>query len=252
MKSLKFLLLLLSPFLLIIFLQSNIQAQSEDENVDYQMVNITSGTTIYTEDTKNIIGSPLILESFEAGRFLFDLKNASKVLPINYDGHKNQVLFIKDDKIQVININSIRGFVFEKPSNFSQTDDVQEVFSLEIRHKKFGFEEPTPVQVLYNQDSGVKLLAIHKISLMKGNSKDPFTGKVTDRYVEFTEYFLQTPDGEMTELRRLRDKDIINVLGKKYKNELKSFMRSNDLDGRSQKDLAKLLAHFESNVYEKP
>ena len=247
MKPLNYLLLAL----LVSLLTTHVQAQDEDP-VDYQTVPITnqSGTQIYTEDTKDVVGSPLIKESFENGRILFDSNKASEVMPINYDAYRNQVLFIKDDQVRVLNISSVRGFIFEKPDNFASSDKVQEVYTLQLRDEELGFTEPTPVQVLYNQKSGLKLLAVHRINLMKGNSKDPFTGKVTDRYIGDTEYFLQTKDGEMTELRRLRDKDIMNVLGKEYKKQLKSFMKKNDLDGRSQKDLAKLLAYYDNNLSE--
>ena len=251
MKPLKF---YLSSILLILFTVTSspgIFAQSED-NIDYETVEITNqaGTTIYTEDSKDVIGSPLIKESFENGRILFENNKASQVMPLNYDSYKNQVLFIKNDQVRILNTASVKGFVFEKPSNFTNSDKVQEVYTLQMRNPEFGFTEPTPIQVLYNQQSGLKLLALHKTNLMKGNSKDPFTGKVTDRYISDTEYFLQKKDGEIIELRRLRAKDIMNVLGKKYKKELRSFMKSNDLDDRSQKDLAKLLAYYDNNLSE--
>lgn len=237
--------------LLVITLPQNVQAQIEDP-VDYETVPITSksGTLIYAEDSKEIKGSPLIKESFENGRILFEANQASEVVPINYNAYTNQIVFIKNDEVRILNLNGVRGFIFEKPADFASSDKVQEVYTLQLRDEELGFTEPTPVQVLYNQKTGLKLLAVHRINLMKGNSKDPFTGKVTDRYIGGTDYYLQTRDGEITELRRLRAKDIMNVLGKEYKKELKSFMKKNDLDGRSQKDLAKLLAYYDSNLAE--
>ncbi|PWG74933.1 hypothetical protein DF186_15335, partial [Enterococcus hirae] len=92
--------------------------------------------------------------------------------------------------------------------DFNSSDKVQEVFTLQIRDDALGFNEVTPVQVLYNEGTGLRLLAVHRVSLMKGNSKYPFTGKVTDRYISKTDYYLQTKDGKYKELRRLRDKDI--------------------------------------------
>jgi hypothetical protein len=229
-----------------VFTQS-VTAQNTDD-LDYQTVEVmnSAGTLIYSEDTKDIQGSPLIKESFENGRILYPDNKASEVVPINYDAYKNQVLFIKNDQIRVLNTVGVKGFMFEKPENFEQTDKVQEVFTFQIRDKALGFDELTPVQVLYNQGSGIKLLALHKVNLMRGNTKDPFTGKVVDRYVSGVEYYLQKSDGEFEKLRRLRSKDIIRKLDRSHRKDLNNFMKENDLDGKSEKDLVKLLAYYDN------
>ncbi len=228
---------------------STANAQTNDP-VDYQTIEITNstGTQIYTENTTDVVGSPLLKESFENGRILFTGDKASEVVPINYDAHKNQILFIKNNQIRILNIQNVRGFAFETTANFQQSGKVQEVYTLQLRNEEFGFTEKTPVQVLYNQETGLKLLGVFDVRFMKGNSKDPFTGKVIDRYIPSTTYYLQTHDGNIHKLRRLRDKFIINELPKKHRKQLKSFIKKNDLDGRSQKDLVKLLAHYDANV----
>ena len=249
MKLLK--LLFLPAFLIgfILFPETSVYAQDEDD-FDYQTVNITNqaGTTIYAEDKKETEGSPLIKESFENGRILFESGKASQVLPINYDSYKNQVLFIKDDRIMVLNTNGVKGFMFEKPANFKNSDKVQEVFTFQIRDEELGFSEPTPVQVLYNQGTGLKLLALHETSLMRSNSKDPFTGKQIDRYMNSTEYYLQKHNGDIEKLRRLRAKDIMRQYSRKDRRAMKDFMDENDLDDRSQKDLAKLMTFIDNNM----
>lgn len=224
-------------------------AQNTDE-VDYQTVEVmnSAGTLIYAEETKDIQGSPLIKESFENGRILYPGNKASEVVPLNYDAHKNQVLFIKNNQIRVLNTVGVKGFMFEKPENFEQSDEVQEVFTFQIRDEALGFDEITPVQVLYSQGQGVKLLAVHRVNLMRGNAKDPFTGKVVDRYVSGVEYYLQKPNGEFEKLRRLRSKDIIKKLDRSHRKELNNFMKENGLDGKSEKDLAKLLAYYDTLI----
>lgn len=236
-------------FVFTVALSANVTAQNDDP-VDYNTVDITNqpGTTIYAENNKDIQGNPLIKDSFENGRILFGDNKASKVMPINYDAYKNQILFIENNQIKVLNLNGVKGFVFEEPADFNSSDKVQEVFTLQIRDEALGFNEVTPVQVLYNQGTGLKLLAVHRVNLMKGNTKDPFTGKVTDRYISSIDYYLQTKDGDTEKLRRLRDKDIIKALDRNHRKDLRSFMKSNDLDGRSQKDLVKLLAYYDNNL----
>lgn len=231
------------------FAATSVQAQDEDD-FDYQTVNITNqaGTTIYAEENKEIEGSPLIKESFENGRILFESGKASQVLPINYDSHKNQVLFIKDDRIMVLNTTGVKGFMFEKPDDFESSDKVQEVYTFQIRNEELGFSEPTPVQVLYNQGTGLKLLAVHETNLLRSNRKDPFTGKQVDRYMNSTEYYLQKHNGDIEKLRKLRAKDIMRQYDRKERRAMNNFMDENDLDDRSQKDLAKLMTFIDNNL----
>jgi hypothetical protein len=238
------------PILALFMVFATVNVQAQDDPVDYQNVEVMSptGTTIYAENNTDIQGSPLIKKSFENGRILFTSGKASEVMPLNYDSYKNQVLFIKNKKVMILNTTGVKGFMFTLPGNFASSDKAQEVYTLLLRDKEFGFSEPTPIQVLYNGGSGVQLLAYHQTSLMKGNSKDPFTGKVTNRYINSTDYYLKKKNGKVIKLRRLRDNDIIKALGKKYKKPLKSFMKDNDLDGRSQKDLAKMLAYYDENL----
>ncbi|MFP8487747.1 hypothetical protein ACKGJO_01485 [Gracilimonas sp. Q87] len=236
-------------FLLAIIDSKQTLAQNADE-IDYQTVQITNeaGTTIYAENTKDVIGSPLLKESFENGRILFESGKASEVLPINYDSYKNQVLFIKDNKIMVLNTTGVKGFLFEKSTNLDESNKIQEVFSFKINHPEFGFKEPTPVQVLYDQGTGLKLLALHETNLMRSNRKDPFTGKETERYINSLEYFLQKHNGEIEKLRKLRSKDIINAFDGDNQRKFRQFMRDNDLDNRSEKDLVKLMTYIDNAI----
>ncbi|MEX0843930.1 MAG: hypothetical protein WD022_01570 [Balneolaceae bacterium] len=54
--------------------------------------------------------------------------------------------------------------------------------------------------------------------------------------------------GHIEKLRRLRAKDIIKKLD--HQKALRSFMKDNNLDNRSEKDLAKLLAYYDSLLAE--
>ncbi|MAO64330.1 MAG: hypothetical protein CL666_04970 [Balneola sp.] len=235
---------------LALFLTVHANAQNTGNETDYQTVQITNkaGTTIYAEDKTEVKGSPLLKESFENGRILFESGKASEILPINYDSYKNQVLFIKDQKIMVLNTNGVKGFMFETPADFQNTDKVQEVFSYQIRETELGFDELTPVQVLYNQGTGLKLLAVHRTNLMRSNSKDPFTGKKTERYINSEEFFIQKHNGDIEELRRLRAKDIIRKYDRSDRKALNNFMDENDLDSRSEKDLVKLMTYIDNTL----
>lgn len=250
MKSYKTLFI---PALALIFataLSIQASAQNTGDETDYQTVQITNnaGTTIYAEDKTEVEGSPLLKESFENGRILFESGKASEILPINYDSYKNQVLFIKNEQIMVLNKNGVKGFMFQTPADFQNSDKVQEVFTYQIRETELGFDELTPVQVLYNQGNGLKLLAVHETNLMRSNSKDPFTGKKTERYINSVEYYLQKHNGDIEGLRRLRAKDIIRKYDRSDRKALNNFMKENDLDSRSEKDLVKLMTYIDNTM----
>lgn len=242
----------LIPLLLIIlaFFSVDLIAQERQENsVGHEVPLLTNraGTHIYTTNSTEVIGSPLLKNEFKNGRVLFKPNSQSEITPINFDLQKNQILFKKNGQTLVLDKKDIKGFFFEIPQDFTSSEEIQEVYSFQHNNKEFGFTETTPVQVLYNQNSGLQLLAVHEVKLIKGNRKDPFTGKVTDRYVSDTEYFLQTPDHNMHKLRRLRAKDIIKAIDNS-KDELHSFIKQNDLDEKSEKDLVRLLSYYDKNI----
>jgi hypothetical protein len=142
----------------------------------------------------------------------------------------------------------VKGFSFETPKDIDHSESVQEKYTFRVSDSEFDFTEPTPVQVLYDQNGAIKLYAIHKVKFVTGNRQDPFTGKITDQYKSDTEYFLKIPGNEMHKLRRLRAKEIINALGDDSKKELDTFFNENDLDDKSERDLVRLLAYYESII----
>jgi hypothetical protein len=219
---------------------------AQDRDLDYETVRVADGNTIYTENVTDVQGNPLIKDSFENGRILYRDGKASEIYPLNYNAYQNQVLFIKDRQVMVLNLNNVKGFIFNTPPDFDQSDKVQEVFSFQVKHENLDFEEPTPVQVMYNMGTGLQLIAVHKSSLMRGNSKDPYTGKTIDRYMSGVEYYLIDKDGELNELRRLRSRDIIRSFDREHQDALNDFMDDNNLDGDSQKDLVKLLTYYDN------
>lgn len=213
----------------------SVQAQEED----LTQRNIVSGNTIYTTNNNAYTGSPLLKESFENGRILFTNNGVSEMVPINYDTHKNQVLFIKNNEIRVLSMGGVKGFVFEKSD---ESQKVQERFTLGLNIPGKKISKQAALQVLYQGE--VKLLAHHQTSLMKGNSPDPYTGKITDRYVSKTNYYIQKKNGEFVGTK-LRIKNIIKDLPRKHRKELRKFAKENDLDNRSEVDIVKLLTFYD-------
>ncbi|MCG2590586.1 hypothetical protein [Rhodohalobacter sulfatireducens] len=240
----------LSIFLLILFCVDLKAQVGPEETSAYDLSEMThlGGTRIYSVNSTDIEGTPLLNDEFKKGRFLFTSGNQSEIVPINYDLEQNLILFKKDDQIMILENVDVKGFSFEPPRDYDRSENVQEKYTFRVSDSEFDFTEPTPVQVLYDQNGAIKLFAIHKVKFVRGNRQDPFTGKITNRYKSDTEYFLKIPGNEMHKLRRLRAKEIINALGGDSKKELYTFIDENDLDDKSERDLVRLLAHYESKI----
>lgn len=234
-----------------VFFSVDLKAQAEPEKKSaYNLSELShlGGTRIYTVNATDVVGTPLLYDEFKNGRFLFTSNNQSEVVPINYDLEQNLILYKKDSQIMILDKENIKGFFFENPQDFDSSESIQEKYALQLTDKEFDLTEPIPVQVLYDQNGAIKLFALHKVKFVRGNRQDPFTGKITNRYKSDTEYFLKTPDNEMHKLRRLRAKDIIKTIGDDSKKELNTFIKQNDLDEKSQKDLVRLLAYYDKKI----
>ena len=241
---------LLSIFLLILFCVDLKAQVGPEETSAYDLSEMThlGGTRIYSVNSTDVEGTPLLNDEFKKGRFLFTSDRKSEIVPINYDLERNLILYKKDDQIMILENVNVKGFSFEPPQDFNPSDSIQEKYMFRVSDNEFDFTEQTPVQVLYDQNGAIKLFAIHKVKFVRGNRQDPFTGKITNRYKSDTEYFLKTPDNEMHKLRRLRAKEIINTLSDDSKKELKTFIDENDLDDKSEKDLVRLLAYYDTKI----
>ncbi len=243
----------LIPFSLILLVLFSVDVNAQvgpEETNPYDLSELThlGGTRIYTVNTTDVEGTPLLNEEFKKGRFIFRSDKKSEIVPINYDLERNLILFKKDDQTLVLENVDIKGFSFETSQDSKSSESVPEEYTFRVNDKEFDLTEPTPVQVLYDQNGAIKLFAVHKRKLVRGHKQDPFTGKVTNRYENETEYYLETPDQEMHKLRRLRAKDIINTIGEDSEKELNTFIDENNIDEKSEKDLVRLLAFYDKEI----
>jgi hypothetical protein len=243
----------LFPISLILFTLLSVELRAQvgpEETSAYDLSELThlGGTRIYNVNSIDVEGTPFLYEEFKNGRFLFTSGRQSEILPINYDLEKNLMLYKKDNQIMILENINIKGFSFEPHQDFDSSESIREQYTFQLHENEFDFNEPIPVQILYDQNGAVKLFALHKVKFIRGNRQDPFTGKITNRYKSDTEYFLKKPGNEMHKLRRLKAKDIINAIGDDSKKELNAFIDENDLDENSQKDLIKLLTYYDKKI----
>lgn len=243
----------LISFILTLFLLFSIDAKAqvspeEKEAYDLSELSYLGGTRIYTVNMTEVEGTPFLNEDFKKGRFLFTSGKQSELVPINFDLERNLILYKKDGQTLILENVKIKGFTFEIPPNSDLPASFQEKYTFRLPGNEFNVNGLTPIQVLYDQNGAVKLFAVPRVKLVRGHKQDPFTGKVTNRYENETEYFLKTSDDEIHELRRLRAKDIINAIGDDSKKELNRFIDENNLDDKSEKDLVRLLAYYDKEI----
>jgi hypothetical protein len=236
--------------LLILFtIDAKAQVSPEEKNAyDLSELSYLGGTRIYSVNMTDVEGTPFLNEDFKKGRFLFTSGKQSEVVPINFDLERNLILYKKDSQTLILENVKIKGFTFEKPTNSDLPISFQEKYTFRLPDNEFNVNGLTPIQVLYDQNGAVKLFAVPKVKLVRGHKQDPFTGKVTNRYENETEYFLKTPDDEIHELRRLRAKDIINAIGDDSKKVLNRFIDENDLNEKSEEDLVRLLSYYDNEI----
>lgn len=236
---------------LFVLFSIDVKAQVSPEEKDaYNLSELSylGGTRIYTVNLTDIEGTPFLNEEFKKGRFLFTSGKQSELVPINFDLERNLILYKKDSQTMILENVKIKGFTFEDPTNSNLSSNFQEKYTFRLPHSEFNVNGLTPIQVLYDQNGAVKLFAVPRKKLVRGHKQDPFTGKVTNRYENETEYYLKTSDDEIHELRKLRAKDIIKAIGDDSKKELETFIEENDLDEKSHKDLVKLLRYYDKEI----
>lgn len=242
MKSKKFFAGITALCVTLIFGFSEARAQSSDSNLEQVEITNSVGTQIYT--TKNdseVKGSPLYNKDFTDGYVIFKNGKKSEVVPINLDTHQNLIVFKQDGKMMVLSPVDINGFVIENGKSGSSDRFVVGVESKDPEITKY-----TPLRSMYEGEN-IQMYAFHKTHLIKGNTKDPFTGKVVDRYYNDTKYVLRLADGSVVETKD-RVKDVIKDLPKEHHKELEKFMKKRKLKNKSQKDIAVLLAYYNDNV----
>ncbi|MDR9419435.1 hypothetical protein [Gracilimonas sp.] len=240
MKNYYLLPLLITAF--IISTSNHIQAQDRIVNVSEFVENAT--TRIYTTGTKEVEGSPLLMDSFVPGRVILRDGKMSEIVMLNYDSHRNQLLIKNNDTdVLILDHRNIKEFVFLT----SNRAGVDKRFNYSVRMPELGLEELTPVEILFQgENSGLKLFTVHKTSFSQATRPDPLTGKMVDRYISKSNTYIQKPDGTTEEINRIRISRVIDTFNEDQRELLENYVDDNDLNNRSTEDLIKLLGYFDS------
>lgn len=209
------------------------QAKITQEFIESQMNEAKKGIG----SNREIEGSPYYREDWNPGYFIKTNDKATSSYPMRFNINKNQLEFKFDENtLYIASPKPIKGFVLT-PKNgpiitFKQGYDIP----------NSNISQNTFVQVLH--DGKTKLLLHHRNRLLKGHSKDMFTGKITDRYISESNYYLIDENGQAEQVK-LREKDLLKKLAKSLKTQLKTFIDKNKLNLKSEEDVITLLAEYD-------
>lgn len=217
----------------LIFLSSTLLIAQEESLDNFRLMHNPSNTITVSNDTETI-GTPLYNKDWELGHVVFASGSKSKQTLLIYNSFTNELFFKgEDEKIQVLDNSKLKGFSF---------DIRNEQFVFGYASSEFDFDQRTPLKVLY--DGKTKLFVLHQTAKQSGNSKDPLTGKVTNRFIPFETILIRNADGEFVKTR-IRKKNLVNDLGA-HKKELEAFIKESKNKVKSEEDAAKIIAFFDT------
>ncbi|MDX1637205.1 MAG: hypothetical protein R3281_04495 [Balneolaceae bacterium] len=186
----------------------------------------------------NVEGTRYYNEEWLPGEIVLIDNVRTENLDLKMDALNNQVHF-KVDENQILGLNSenVRSFYLQK-------GDEKIYFLNGYTYPRAGITSETFLRVVHQGES-VSLLAHHTAEIRESRTSIVATaGSVSGNFVHRTDYYLQKNNGELQKVRKLKKKHVLREF-EEYDDELERFADQNDLDFRNEKDVAKILAHFD-------
>lgn len=225
---------LLSLLLFLLYLPLHAQDQEITET-DWRDWTRGSKMVKTTGPNEEVEGTPYFNPEWTQGQVHLRSQSKTEKVPLRYNAHSNELEFKKDGEVLVAMPRMVTGFTVRDKDN-------RQVFF------KSGFKSPEHdihpgLFLRMIHDGKVKLAVKHKTDYYKAHSVDPLSGKKTSQFIPKKDYYLITEDGTFHDIK-LKRKHILRALGE-YGDKLKDFARTNDLDFGEEKDIGKILSHYE-------
>lgn len=218
----------LITFILIIHCFTKINGQKNYSNLrSGQMYNyhpiFSSNTNAFQSTKRKIEGSRFVLNDFEKNGKVFIKGQAYTTTGLNIDILNNDVVFkLTNDSILILEKSVID--------------------SLNIGVQKFKKKtDNTLYEVLWQKKDKI-LYKTYSCHVQKGHTNVMKGTTENDKYKIYSLYYFKKK-GSMEEIFQPNKKAIINLLGKNQK-QVKKFIKSNNLNIKSDQDLIKVLDYF--------
>lgn len=186
------------------------------------------------------IGTPYVYKEFLNGNIYFTDNSVILNRPINYDCYNNRVLLHYGEEDHIMNSRQIESLEFEVSDDSYSV--FRQVFVLEKKKTVF-------MKVLYEGKS-----TLYKY-YFKNFHKADYTGPYSqerryDEYLDDQEWYLEPGDQEVQKLKP-RKKAILQILESR-KGEIEHFLKTEDIDLKSDQDLVRLIEFYDGLAAESP
>ena len=188
---------------------------------------------IMTMPNTNTIGSPYLNEDFYRGYVMINPRTKSETLNLRYNIEENEVEYIKDGDVFILEGSEISGFVL-----IGEDKNIE--FKNGFRTDVKGINMNTIMRSVF--DGNVKLLVNYRSVLNEDLARYSSATK-TNKYEVFKNYYLVTSGDIFHEVKDPKE-DILKALSSK-RETLERFINNNDLDLDYEKDIVTLLSYYE-------
>lgn len=227
--------LLIIPFLVVSFFPEPVLSQQgqvkdiEREDLD----ELGTANVMRTKQATETQGTPYLNPTFLRGEAIINGGATTQPLYLRLDTEKNNVEILRNDEIQILDIDKIEGFRI-----FTNEEDV--IFKNGFKSDEHDIKRRILLRVMY--DGITKFVAHHHSSLKEDL---PSYGSATQQnaYVSFMNYYIITPDGTFNKVKLNKD-EILNVLSDQ-KQELQKLANSNDWSFDNEDDVQELIAEYD-------
>ena len=200
-------------------------------NFDNLFNQVYTGTRVYSGDLSKVQGSQFRNENFVQGKIRV-LGGNSMLVPLRYNAFKD-VFQVKQDNGELSYVNRSRELFFElgnetyKIFRFNSEGKILEEYFI----------------ILTNGGENFTFLLRPRKAVAKGKPpRDGFTPATPSKFIEIEEYYLKNGMAAANPIN-LKKKEILNQLSDKKK-EVETFAKKNKLSYKKPKDVAKIIAHY--------
>lgn len=223
-------------FLNFFFLTATVFAQvNQITREQLQDMTKVSGS-LMTKSVTETIGSPYLSEDFLQGHILMNEKARTESTGIRYNIEKNEVEFLSDEEIFIMDAKNLSGFKL-----YGEGDDIVFKNGYQTDVEKINLN--TLLRVVYEGD--VKLVVNYRVNLIKDITSYA-TATKTNRYNVYKNYYLVTEDGKFHR-GESPENDILKVFSD-HKTELAKFLEEYNLELNHENQIVRLIKFYETTI----
>lgn len=220
----------------VIFLTQIVQAQPYSRERGKDVIYTEGSKIVQIIRSDEVSGTPFYRDDFTRGKVILGENKVSQTFLMDFNTFKEHLIIKKNETYEVFTPREMTGFVF-----LNDKDEVEEYFRKGFYNPELDISPTTYVKVIYDGD--VKLIVHHQVTYKTENYTRIVEDAASNEYKSTLTYYIVRENGEYKKTKP-RAKNLIKDLGK-FEKELKSYTKKNKLKGRSDKDIALILSHFD-------